>query len=75
MILGAALGIIFRGAHVMTAFGISFVPMLVVIVTIVTGKQMAHNAGTDTLGILVIWSGIAAAAALDGWILTRALRR
>lgn len=75
VILGAALGIIFRGAHVMTAFGISFVPMLVVIVTIVTGKQMAHNAGTDTLGILVIWSGIAAVAALDGWILTRALRR
>ncbi len=74
-ILGAALGIVLRGAHLMTAFGISFVPMLFVIIMIVTGKQMSHNAGTHGLGLLVIWSGILVVVGLDVWILTRLLRR
>jgi lipopolysaccharide export LptBFGC system permease protein LptF len=73
--LGAALGIILRGSHVMTAFGISFVPSLFVIVTIVMGKQMSHNAPTHVLGLLVIWGGIGLVAALDAWTLTRVLRR
>jgi len=51
VILGAALGIIFRGAQVLTAFGISFVPSLVVIIAIVMGKQMAHNATTYGIGL------------------------
>jgi hypothetical protein len=75
LILGAVLGIIFRGAHVMTAFGISFVPMLFVILMIVTGKQMAHNAGTHVLGLLVMWTGIVVVAGLDVWTLARVLRR
>ena len=75
VILGAVLGIVFRGAHAVTAFGISFVPSLLVIVTIVMGKQMAQNAATHELGLLVMWSGIIIVAALDGWTLTRVLRR
>lgn len=75
VILGAALGIIFRGAHMMTAFGISFVPMLFVIMTIVMGKQMSHNVSTHGLGLLVMWSGIVIVAGLDVWTLTRVLRR
>lgn len=74
-ILGAVLGIVLRGSHLMTAFGISFVPMLFVIIMIVTGKQMAHNPGTHGLGLLVIWSGIMVVVVLDIWILTRVLRR
>jgi hypothetical protein len=74
-ILGAALGIILRGAHLMTAFGVSFVPMLFVIIMIVTGKQMSQNPGTHWLGLLVIWSGIVVVAGLDVWTLTRLLRR
>ena len=73
--LGAALGIVFRGAHVLTAFGISFIPALVVILAIVTGRQMAHNAGTHGIGLLVMWSGILAVTALDAWIVVRVLRR
>ena len=75
VILGAALGIIFRGSHVMTAFGISFVPLVFVIVGIVTGRQMAHNVDTHVMGLATMWSGIVAAAALDVWILARVLRR
>ncbi len=75
VILAAALGIIFRGAHMMMAFGISFVPMLFVIIMIVTGKQMSHNAATHGLGLAVMWGGIVAVAGLDVWTLTRVLRR
>ncbi len=75
VILGAALGIVFRGSHVMVAFGISFVPSLIVIVTIVMGKQMAQNAPTHLVGLLLIWAGITAVALLDLWTLTRVVRR
>ena len=75
VILGAGLGIVFRGAHAATAFGISFVPSLLVIILIVTGKQMAQNAGTFWFGLLIMWSGIAAVGVLDWWTLTRWLRR
>ncbi len=75
VILGAALGIIFRGAHVVMAFGISFVPSLLVIILIVMGKQMAHNAPTHVAGLLVMWGGIAMVMGLDVWTLLRVLRR
>ena len=75
VILGAALGIIFRGSHVMTTFGISFVPLLFVLITIVMGKQMSHNITTHGLGIAVMWSGIVVVTVLDVWTLTRVLRR
>ncbi len=75
VILGAALGIVFRGSHVVIAFGISFVPSLIVIMTIVTGRQMACNAGTHWLGLGLMWSGLVAVALLDWWTLTKWVRR
>jgi len=75
VILGATLGIIMRGAHVLTAFGISFIPSLCVIVTIVMGRQMAQNDSSHGLGIALIWSGIVVVAVLDYWAMTRVLRR
>jgi len=75
VILGAAFGIILRGAHVLTAFGISFVPSLFVIVAIIMGRQLAQNPGMTLAGILTIWSGIVVVAGLDAWTLTRVLKR
>ena len=73
--LGAALGIVFRDSHAVTAFGISFVPSLVVIVAIVMGRQMANNPPTHALGLLVMWGGLALVAGLNVWTLTRWVRR
>lgn len=75
VILGAALAIVFRGSHVMVAFGISFVPSLMIIIAIVMGKQMSYNAPTHVLGLMLIWGAIAIVVGLDYWILTRVLRR
>ena len=75
VILAAALGIIFRGSHVLTAFGVAFVPALFVIVTIVAGRQMAEKPGTAVAGLLMLWSGIVIVGGLDAWVLLRVLRR
>lgn len=75
VILAAALGLIFRGSHLMMVFGISFLPALFVLIAIVMGRQMAHNEGTHLAGLMVMWSGIAMVAALDVWTLTKVLRR
>lgn len=75
VLLGASLGTVFRGAHAATAFGISFIPSVLVIVLIVTGKQMAQNAGTFGVGLGLMWSGIAAVVVLDYVAMTKWLRR
>ncbi|MFQ5491033.1 MAG: LptF/LptG family permease [Phycisphaerae bacterium] len=75
VILGAVLGIVFRGAHVLTAFGISFVPSLFVMVCIIMGRQLSQNPDTTFIGILTTWAGIMLVGGLDVWTLARVLRR
>lgn len=75
VILGAVLGIVYRGSQAIIAFGISFIPALVAIITIVMGKQLAQNVSTHMLGFFVMWAGIAVVAGLDYWTLTKVLRR
>ena len=45
VVLGAALGVLFRGSQVLTAFGISFVPAAVVTVMNIMGRQLFRNQG------------------------------
>jgi lipopolysaccharide export LptBFGC system permease protein LptF len=75
VLLGAVLGIVFRGSQAMVSFGISFVPSLFVIITIVMGKQMALNSTTHGTGLALMWIGIAIVAVLDWWTMTKVLRR
>lgn len=74
MLLGAGLGIIFRGGHFVSAFGLSFIPMLVVIVLIMTGKQFC-GAGFGTIGAFAIWLGIILIALANVVVLGKFLRR
>ena len=74
-ILGAALGIHFRGAHALTAFGVSFIPALVVCATIIMGRLVAQNEGMTSLGVGIIWTGIVLVVLVDVWVLTRVVRR
>ncbi len=75
VILGATLAIVLRGSQPIVAFGIGFIPSVLVILTIVAGKQLAQGGGTHSLGVFVLWSGILFTAAVDYWALTRLLRR
>lgn len=72
--LGAGLGIIFRGGHFVSAFGLSFIPMLVVILLIMTGKQYC-GAGLTQVGTIVIWLGLGLVAVANVVILGKYLRR
>ncbi|MFQ6048366.1 MAG: LptF/LptG family permease [Phycisphaerae bacterium] len=75
VVLGAALGVIFRGGQVLTAFGISFVPALFVIVTIIMGRQLAENTNTGPIGVATIWAGLGLMAGLNPMVILRFLRR
>jgi len=75
MVLGAALAIVFRGSHVLTAFGIAFVPSILVTVITIMGRQMAEKPGTAQVGLVIIWGGIALVGVLDVLVLARFVRR
>lgn len=59
IIIGTGLGILKRGGHLLTAFGASCMPALILIVAIICGKHVAENpASTPTLGLAIMWAGL-----------------
>jgi len=68
VILGTVLGIVFRSGHLLTAFGVSFIPAALCLITIFTGKHIAEKSATDITGILFLWSGIGAVLLADIFI-------
>ncbi len=74
-VLGAALGIIFRGGQPLVAFGISFVPSLIVFLLTVLGKGMARDVASLPLGLAVMWGGLLTVAMLNVVVFRRYLPR
>ena len=68
VLVGTALGMMFKSGNFLTAFAISFVPALICITLIVAGQQICHavpdridtQANPLKVGIAFIWSGNAA---------------
>jgi len=56
-LLGAALGILFRSGHLLTAFGVSFIPAAMCLTTIFTGQHITEK-GSVAAGLAFLWSGI-----------------
>lgn len=75
VLLAASLGIVFRGGQFLTAFAISFVPGLVVMVMNISGRRMTEDAARHMMGIGVIWCGPALLVVADLIVLLRSLRR
>ncbi|MDD5458575.1 MAG: LptF/LptG family permease [Phycisphaerae bacterium] len=60
IMIGIGLGIIKRGGHLLTAFGVSAIPAALLIVCIMMGKNITKNPGSGVdLGLLLMWSGLA----------------
>lgn len=82
VLVGAALGMMFRSGNFLTAFAVSVIPAMLSVVLIVTGQHTAENvpqwirADNNPLnaGITIIWAGnvvIAIAAVVLLWRLQR----
>ncbi|MFA5292900.1 MAG: LptF/LptG family permease [Phycisphaerae bacterium] len=61
ILIGTELGIIFKGGHLLTAFGISSIPAAALLVFIMAGKNITTNqnssAGAD-FGVSFMWTGL-----------------
>ena len=60
ILIGIGLGIIRKGGHLLTAFGASCIPAAVLIVCIMSGKQLTENLGAAKTfsGVTVMWAGL-----------------
>jgi lipopolysaccharide export LptBFGC system permease protein LptF len=59
ILIGIGLGIIKRGGHMLSAFGVSCVPAVSLIVCIMSGKQLTENLGAQTVsGVAIMWAGL-----------------
>jgi len=76
VLMGAALGILFRSGHLLTAFGVSFVPAALCLITIFTGKHIAEQNPDNILGgVVFLWSGILLVGAANVIIYKRLFKR
>lgn len=75
ILIGIGLGIIKREGHLLSAFGASCVPAAVLIVAIISGKQVTENFGAQAVsGVLLMWSGLAFLIVLTTIVYARLLR-
>jgi lipopolysaccharide export LptBFGC system permease protein LptF len=59
ILIGIGLGIILRSGHALLAFGVSCIPFAVLIIGILSGKNITTNLGAEALsGILLMWGAL-----------------
>ena len=75
ILTGIALGIYYRGGHLLSAFGASAVPGGLLVVFIMSGKQITKNSSTTAMmGITVMWLGLVILTLLTVYLYRRLLK-
>ena len=75
ILMGAALGVIFRGSRALAAFGLATIPMFSVMILMMLGRKLTEDALTAPIGPLVIWGGLLAVLVADVVIMRVGVRR
>jgi lipopolysaccharide export LptBFGC system permease protein LptF len=65
IVMGAVLGVLFRGSRALAAFGLACIPLGTVTILTLMGRQLVENPGTEMVGLGVIWGGLVAAGLAD----------
>lgn len=75
ILIGIGLGIIKRGGHMLSAFAVSCVPAVVLIVCLMSGYEMTRNLDANAVsGVALMWAGFALLSTLVVVIYHRLLR-
>lgn len=75
LLMGAALGVMFRGSRALAAFALATIPFFSVLIIMMLGKQLAEDEVTQAIGPLVTWGGLAAFLLADLVVLRLGVRR
>lgn len=75
VLMGAALGVCFRGARALSAFALAMIPLFSVLMMMVVGRQLSEESATALVGPFVIWASLALALVADGFIIRLGVRR
>ncbi len=72
VILGAILGILNRGGQLLIAFATAVIPLVIVLVLAIMGRNMISNPSNNVVsGVVLMWGGIVVVAGLDIWFFNR----
>ena len=75
ILTGMALGIFYRGGHILSAFGASAVPAGILIVFIMAGRELAKNPATPAeTGVILMWVGLGLLTLLMAGLYKKLLR-
>ncbi len=75
VLFGAVLGVVIRGGQVLTAFGISCIPMVFVVVASIVGRNLADRPEYTTLSTCVMWGALVLMCGATGFVGMRILKR
>ena len=75
VLMGAILGIIIRGGQVLTAFGISCVPSLFVVLISIVGRNLADRPDYSMASLIVMWGGTAFMYLATAYVAFKVLKR
>jgi lipopolysaccharide export LptBFGC system permease protein LptF len=74
ILIGIAMGIMLKGGHLLTAFGVSSIPAAVLVICIIMGKNLAYNSKASIYGTAVMWGGIVLLGMTTVWLYRKLLR-